>query len=306
MATESVRPDHPADALGQFVADKLADKLAGKLEATATKHERIVAKAAKGAEALERISTHLRALDVWTRESPPARRPRFSREEIAATAIRIADDEGFEAVTMRRLATALDAATMTLYHYVRTKDELLALLMDAIMGEVVLPPDQPMPSDWRAALTTIATRSRDAMVRHPWMLDVSDHPALGPNSVRHFDQTLQAVASLPLPLADKLDIAAAVDEYVFGYCLTERINLGASEDGPFDDEMVTYVDGLVASGAYPQLAALAADTGLEAVWATVESHLRDPARFERNLTRLLDGIELAFGLTGYQGPLRFE
>ena len=46
---------------------------------------------------------------------------------------------------MRRLATELDAATMTLYHYVRTKDELLALLMDAIMGEVVLPPGQPMP-----------------------------------------------------------------------------------------------------------------------------------------------------------------
>ena len=207
---------------------------------------------------------------------------------------------------MRRLATELDAATMTLYHYVRTKDELLALLMDAIMGEVVLPPGQPMPSDWRAALTTIATRSRDAMVRHPWMLDVTDHPALGPNSVRHFDQTLQAVASLQLPLADKLDIVAAVDEYVFGYCLTERINLDPSADGPLGPEMIAYVNGLVDSGAYPQLAALADEYGLETLWATVESHLGDPARFDRNLTRLLDGIELAFGLADHQGPLHFE
>jgi AcrR family transcriptional regulator len=286
--------DGAADALGQFVVDKIAEKL----DATASKHERIAAKAAKGAEALERIGTHLRALDVWTRESPPTRRPRFSREEIAATAIRIADAEGFHAVSMRRLAAELDAATMTLYHYVRTKDELLALLMDAIMGEVVLPPDQPMPTDWRAALTTIATRSRDAMVRHPWMLDVTDHPALGPNSVRHFDQTLQAVASLPLPLADKLDIVAAVDEYVFGSCMMERINLDPSDDGPIDDEMIAYVNGLVDSGAYPQLAALTAEDGIDTVWATVESHLRDPGRFDRNLTRLLDGIELAFGLAG--------
>jgi len=282
----------PAD---RSVADKLADKL----EARAAKAERLAEKAARGAEALERIGSHLRALDVWTRQAPPPRRPRFTREEIAATAMRIADAEGFDAVSMRRLATELGVATMSLYHYVRTKDELLALLVDEIMGEVVLPADEPLPADWRAALTIIACRSRDAMRRHPWMLDVTDHPALGPNSVRHFDQTLQAVASMPLPLADRLDVTAAVDEYVFGYCVTERINLGSSPDGPTDAEMVAYVNQLIRTGDYPQLRALVDEFGFDGAWTTVETHLRDPRRFERNLARLLDGIEHSFGLRSH-------
>ncbi|HZP31072.1 MAG TPA: TetR/AcrR family transcriptional regulator C-terminal domain-containing protein [Acidimicrobiia bacterium] len=291
MANEKAAA-RPAD---RSVADKLADKL----EARAAKAERLAEKAARGAEALERIGSHLRALDVWTRQAPPPRRPRFTREEIAATAMRIADAEGFDAVSMRRLATELGVATMSLYHYVRTKDELLALLVDEIMGEVVLPADEPLPADWRAALTIIACRSRDAMRRHPWMLDVTDHPALGPNSVRHFDQTLQAVASMPLPLADRLDVTAAVDEYVFGYCVTERINLGSSPDGPTDAEMVAYVNQLIRTGDYPQLRALVDEFGFDGAWTTVETHLRDPRRFERNLARLLDGIEHSFGLRSH-------
>jgi AcrR family transcriptional regulator len=258
--------------------------------------ERLAEQVARGAEALERIGSHLRTLDVWTREPPPPRRPRFTREQIAATAIRIADTEGFEAVSMRRLATELGVATMSLYHYVRTKDELLALLMDEIMGEVVVPPDEALPGEWRAALTVVARRSRDAMRRHPWMLDVTDHPALGPNSVRHFDQTLQAVASLPLPLADRLDIVAAVDEYVFGTCVAERINLDPDDDGPDDAGMLAYVDGLVRTGDYPQLGALVAEHGADSVWTLVATHLRDPGRFDRNLDRLLLGIARSFGL----------
>ncbi len=52
--------------------------------------------------------------------------------------MRIADAEGIDALSMRRLAAELGAGTMTLYHYVRTKDELLTLVTDAVMGEVVL------------------------------------------------------------------------------------------------------------------------------------------------------------------------
>jgi AcrR family transcriptional regulator len=274
----------------------VADRLAEKLEARAAGAERLAEKAARGAEALERIGTHLRSLDVWTREPVPPRRPRFTREEIAATAIRIADTEGFDAVSMRRLAAELGVATMSLYHYVRTKDELLALLMDEIMGEVVLPPDDPLPSGWRDALTVIARRSRDAMRRHPWMLDVTDHPALGPNSVRHFDQTLQAVASLPLPLADRLDIVAAVDEYVFGTIVAERTSLDLGDDGAIDAGMLEYVNGLIRTGEYPQLSALVGEHGFDSVWTMVVSHLTDPGRFERNLDRLLEGIARRFGL----------
>ena len=229
MATD--RRPTTGEVIRDFVADKVAEKVAEK----AAKHEQVAAKAAKKADAynraagkvadkaarhaemaekaalkakaFERAAEHLSALDLWTRPSPSSRRPRFSRDEIAATAIRIADEEGFAAVSMRRIATELDAGTMTLYHYVRTKDELLTLVVDAVMGEVV---------DARGAnrfhrtgaprSTMVAERTRAALENHPWILDISDDPPVGPNTVRHFDQSLQAVSSLDLGLTEKIDI----------------------------------------------------------------------------------------------------
>ena len=272
-------------------ADLVVEKVAEKVAEKAEKHERMAAKSAKRADAFDRAGEHLGALDLWTRPEPMARRPRFTRESIAAAAMRIADTEGFGAVSMRRIATELGAGTMTLYHYVRTKDELLSLVVDSMMGEVVIPSTEPIPTDWRVALTMVAERTRAALERHPWILDMTDDPAVGPNSVRHFDQTLQTVASLPLSLAERFDIVRAVDEYVFGYCLQHR----GTEERSADDQMVEYVNGLVATGDYPQLAAVSEEYGLEEGWRQIELHLRDPDRFARNLARLLDGIALSLG-----------
>ena len=301
MASEhDPRRDDPRErALREKVAAKV-ELAAAKVAEHAARHERMAEKAAATAEALERAAAQIGALDLWTRPAPSARRPRFTREAIAQAAMRIADMEGFGAVSMRRIATELDAGTMTLYHYVRTKHELLSLLVDAVMGELLVPDDEPMPEDWRAALTMVAERTRAALTRHPWIMDMTEDPAIGPNSVRHFDQSLQAVASLRLDLAERFDIVSAVDEYVFGYCLQFRNNR-APEEQSFDDEMVRYVEGLVATGSYPQLAAIAGEEGLEAGWRKIEAHLRDPDRFSRNLARLLDGIALSVGVAGAAG-----
>ena len=150
-------------------------------------------------------------------------------------------------------------------------------------------PAVEMPKHWRDAISAVAERSRDALRRHPWILDIADDPPIGPNSVRHFDQSLAAVSSLPISFAEKLDIVTVVDEYVFGFCLLERNNL-QSVAPSVPGDMVTYVSGLVETGDYPQLAALAAEVGIEAGWQQVETHLRDADRFGRNLARLLDGI----------------
>src|SRR4029453_10963234 len=103
---------------------------------------------------------------IWMRPEPGSRRLRYSRQQIAQTALAIADAEGIQAVTMRRLAAELGAGTMTLYHYVRSKDDLVALMEDAIMGELLVPDDQ-LPTDWRQALTAIAPRTRATFPRHP-------------------------------------------------------------------------------------------------------------------------------------------
>lgn len=274
-----------SDAIRQFVVDTVTEKIAEKSQRQA---EKIVAKANRHADHLDRLGERLDALDMWTRGEPGRRQSRFSRADIATVALRIADTEGIDAVSMRRVAAELGAGTMTLYHYVRTKDELLALVFDTIMGEVVVPDDEPLPTNWRDAISVIARRSRDSLRKHQWMFDISDDPAIGPNAVRHFDQTLQAVSSMPGTLNDKLDVLTVVDEYVFGFCMHERSTFHDVDDA---DEMIEYVKELVATGEYPTLERFIDENGLEQLWSQLESHSHDETRFDRNLARLLDGME---------------
>ena len=261
-----------------------------KLTQKAARYDRSTPKGRIKAEAMDAIAEELGALDVWTRVPPNARSPKLTRERLAAAAVRLADAEGIEALSMRRLASELEVGTMSLYHYVRTKDELLTLVTDAVMGEVVVPADTELTADWRQALTIIATRSHAACLRHPWMLDINDDPPIGPNSVRHMDQTLEAVSSLDLPLAERLDITALVDEYVFGHAWLER-NHRKDEVTGDEESMIDYLSVLIETGAYPQLEALTADSSLRTVWRDVHRTLRDQRRFQRNLERILDGIE---------------
>lgn len=314
----SLLRDEIVERVTEKVTEKVSEKVAQKLDAATAKAEaKIKAASAKaGAKAtanqhrlerdrarlerreqqhahgLERLAQHLDALEVWTRSGPGGRRPRFSRDEIAATAVHLADTEGFESLSMRRLAAELGAGTMTLYHYVRTKDELLTLVNDAVMNEVVIPDeDLPLPTDWRAAITVIADRSRACLQRHPWILDIVDDPPIGPNAIRHFDQTMQAVSSLECSLEDRLDIATVIDEYVFGYCIHARNNLHDSDDGEYSEGLVGYIEDLMRTGSYPQLERLAEEHGVAETLQAADAHSRDPDRFHRNLARLLDGIE---------------
>ncbi|MCU1401658.1 MAG: Transcriptional regulator, TetR family protein [Acidimicrobiales bacterium] len=280
--------------LKQIVVAEVAERIDKKLNKEVIKgQEKVARKTAHHLDNLDRLTSHLEALDVWTRAEPGSRRPRFTRETIAQTAIQIADSEGFDAVSMRRIAAELDAGTMTLYHYVRTKDELLALVTDTLMAELVIPLGS-MPADWRAALTAIAHRSRAMLEGHPWILDITDDPSIGPNSVRHFDQSLQSVSSLDVPLGDKLDLMMIVDEYVFGYCLHQRKNLESDDHAGVSDELVDYVDDLSATGDYPELRKLIDEHGKQDSWGKITARANDPSRFDRNLARILDGFEADF------------
>ena len=237
---------------------------------------------------------------MWTSGDRAGRRPRFTRDEIAAAAMHLADTEGFEALSMRRLAAELGAGTMTLYHYVRTKDELMTLVNDAVMAEVVVPDDEPLPDHWRAAVKVIAQRARQSLERHPWVFDIVDDPPIGPNAVRHFDQTMQAVSSLGVPLWDRLDIVTAVNEYVFGYCIHARNNLEPEHGskGDYAEGLVDYIEGLLATGAYPHLEEMTREHPVAEVLQMADTHPRDPERFTRNLDRLLDGIEADLAARG--------
>ncbi len=270
------------DATKEAVTEKLNTKIAG-LADKAAKH-------IDGHADSFRVAHSPDLLEVWTRSAAGKRQPKLSRTNIARTAIAIADDEGFDAVSMRRIASKLAVGTMSLYHYVRTKDELLMVMFDEFLAEVVLPEGEELPLDWREAITIIARRSRDATRRHPWILDVSDDPNFGPNAIRHFDQSWGALRGMDASLEFKMDIVMSVDEYVFGYCLHERNNFTEGGD-PMD--MIDYVARLIAANEYPAVASIVSEIGLDSFWRSVHAQARDKRRFDRNLARLLDGFEVA-------------
>jgi AcrR family transcriptional regulator len=229
---------------------------------------------------------------IWARAEPGGRRPRYTRELIAAVALEIADREGIDAVSMRRVALELGAGTMTLYHYVRTKADLIDLMDDTIMGEVVVP-DAELSPGWREALTQIAVRSRDAFVRHPWALEGLRGAGGGPNGMKHFEQTLAAVSSLDLAFAKKLEVALIVDDYVFGY--VQRSTHAHTED-PREElrrtGAVEYLGSLLATGEYPHTSQAFAGLDVQQGVAMMVAAFLDPGRFERGLERVLDGIEV--------------
>ncbi|HST37889.1 MAG TPA: TetR/AcrR family transcriptional regulator [Conexibacter sp.] len=233
-------------------------------------------------------------LPIWMRPEPGTRRPRFTRDRIAATALAIADADGFEAVSMRRVAAELGAGTMTLYHYVSTKDDLLALMDDAIMAEVLLP-DEALPrDDWRTATGMIARSSRDAFFRHPWAMEGLRGGRFGPNGMRHFEQSLIAMEATGLPPRERLSLVATVDDYVFGFVTREvgdTPERTTGEGGEWDDAAAfDYLDEMVSGGDFPAIRRLLGDDDRRAAWAEVSAGWSD--RFEHGLALLLDGIEL--------------
>lgn len=212
----------------------------------------------------------------------------------------IADTEGFDAVSMRRVAQSLGAGTMTLYHYVRNKDELVMLMNDTVMGEVLVP-DGELPENWREAITAIARRSHEAFGRHRWTLDRVTDISIGPNGIKHFEQSLQAVETTGLSAEERLDLISLVDEFVFGYSLRETIDFGGEVgDGQWPPGTLELFERELENGAYPRIGSLIADelhaeSVAEGTRLTMQI-ISMPERFERGLRRLLDGIEI--GMSG--------
>jgi AcrR family transcriptional regulator len=227
---------------------------------------------------------------IWTRPAPGARQPRLTREQIAQAALAIADAEGFDAVSMRRVAAELGAGTMTLYYYVKTKDDLIALMEDAIMAEVLVPANR-LPRGWRAGLAAIARTTRDVFLRHRWALHNLQGVRPGPNGMRHVEQSLAVVAELPGDTMMKLRILSLVDDYVFGHVLRVSEIHAHPADPKVLKLVADFVGDQLASGDYPHMKAMFGGHDVTAVFSQVVRWMTDDARFEAGLTAMLDGLE---------------
>jgi AcrR family transcriptional regulator len=234
---------------------------------------------------------------VWTRDAAQAGGPQpLSRESIVAAAIEIADTEGLEAVSIRRLATKLEARPMSLYSHIERKGDLVDLMMDAVMGGAILA-DPPPSDDWREDLRRIAQATRESVRAHPWIIAAAfRRPFFGPNALAHIDQSLAAVSPLPLPPERKRAALLAIDTYTLGFVRWELKATdkgkggpcaGLDYDGPSGAEIDAYIAAEAASGKYPHLHELG---GKKSMSLGVKAEA-----FETGLNWLIAGIEAEVG-----------
>ena len=196
---------------------------------------------------------------------------------------------------MRRVAAELGAGTMTLYHYVRNKRELAALMDDAVMGELVVPADE-LADGWRDGLAQIARRTYESFLRHPWTFEFiggEDDPGVGgPNALRHVEQSLAVAEKTGLDLKGQFEVTALIDDFAFGHAMRTR-GIGRAEQAPKErfDAVISYMERLLETGEFPRLQAVAGDD-IRGGFERVAELATDPGRFERGLQVVLDGIEL--------------
>lgn len=229
-------------------------------------------------------------VNIWMRPERPARgpKPAYSRAQIAEAAVRVADAEGLEAATMRRIAAEIGAGAMSLYRYVPSRDNLVELMADRLMGEIDL---AGVPSgDWRADLTRYADGLRAMWLRHPWIATVQRSlPSLGPNQLLLIER-LMGVLDAFVPIDENLGLVAMLNGYIEG---TVREEISSAEEvrrsGLSESEWMArsypYVDRLVKSGQYPIFTKI--------VMEARQPHLSRDDQFRHGLRRVLDCVAAA-------------
>src|SRR5262245_19655373 len=201
---------------------------------------------------------------IWIRPAPEQHK-RPTRDDIVAAAIDLADAEDLQAVSIRRIAAALRTRPMGLYSHIARKDDLLDLMLDQVLGELLL---DRLPDGWRQALRAIAQRTRAAARRHPWIIGaLGQRPTIGPNGMRHREQSLAAVADLDVDLFRKHALLEAVDAYTIGHVTMELAERETKRrerlsDSQWRTATQAYLQRLIASGDFPHLAAQGLNAGL--------------------------------------------
>jgi AcrR family transcriptional regulator len=221
---------------------------------------------------------------LWgTRAAPTrGRKPGMTIERIVAAAIAIADADGLEALSMRRVADALGVGTMSLYRYVPGKAELLELMLDTAIGEDG--PPEPDPAGWRAGLAAFARRSLAGYRRHPWLLEASvSRGLMGPNQTAVLDALLRTITGIGLTNGQMMAVVGLVVGYVQGRARQLADTVRAEQRSGVSDEQFWHGFAPLLDEHVDRFPALAA------VWRDEELTWED--EFEFGLDRVLDGIE---------------
>lgn len=181
----------------------------------------------------------------------PHREP-LSRQRALSAAIELADADGIDALTMRRLAQSLGVEAMSLYHHVANKSDILDGMVDMVFTEIELPADD---SEWTTAMRRRAHSVRAALLAHPWAIGVMEsRRAPGPATLRHHDAVIACCRRAGFSVEMSAHAFSLLDSYIYGFVLQE-INL------PFTDadDLAEVLDAMVPedfADTYPHFAEL--------------------------------------------------
>ncbi len=209
------------------------------------------------------------------------RRAPLTRQRVLRVAVTLADAGGIAALTMRRLAQAAGVETMSVYHHVANKDDVLDGMVDLVFDEIALPaPGAP----WRTAMRERAVSARDALSRHPWATPLMESRTTpGPATLRHHDAVIGTLRSGGFSVVLAAHAFSLIDSYVYGFALQE-VTL------PFDSPesaaaLAQEMLARVPADEYPYLAELTTEHVLQPGYDYAEE-------FAFGLDLILDGLEV--------------
>ncbi|MFE4361079.1 TetR/AcrR family transcriptional regulator [Kitasatospora sp. NPDC056800] len=230
---------------------------------------------------------------LWERLDRPAPAPRttLTPQRIAEAAVAVADAEGLDAVTMRRLAAKLGVAPMAAYRYVSGKDELIELMVDFVYGR--LPLDAAPAEDWRETMRALALHLRAMHLAHPWTVRAATPFSLSPNQLAVPEHAFAALAEHGLDADTTMAVFRTVTGYVHGSVATEvTLNTLRRERGWSDGDqtragLAPRMTWLMGTGRYPNYQR----------YLHAATRKDDPDwQFETGLDCVLDGIAAHFAL----------
>lgn len=224
-------------------------------------------------------------LTAWGLRGRPVKgpRPTLSLAQIVAAGVQVAESEGLAAISMSRVAAQLGTAPASLYRHVATKDELLALMADSVLGR------PPVPEQgWRESLGRWAWARHAVFRAHPWVLrlPVTEPPAT-PNQIAWVESGLSALAGTGLADAEKLSAILMLDGFV-----RSEATLATGVNAAFRAAGATPAQGLARYGRL--LAELTSPEEFPALHAVIDAGAFEQdnpdSEFTFGLERILDGL----------------
>jgi AcrR family transcriptional regulator len=209
-------------------------------------------------------------------------RSTLTREKVLTAAVDLADEIGFESLTIRNLADRLGVGAMTIYHHVPSKDEIIDGMVEIVFGEIGWP---RADVEWKSAMRQRCISARKALSRHPWAAPLMESRTTpGPVTLSHHDAVLGCLRSGGLSIQMAAHAYAILDSFVYGFAF-EEASLPADDAEGFA-EVAEQIAAHFPAGKYPHLAELTFEHVLKPGYNFGDS-------FEFGLDLIIDGLERA-------------